>query len=73
MSGARVRLHVAGPADGVFAHGLGFFDDCARFGVLEQHVGKAADLKTFDQPQLNAAEWELTQDEADELQALLDA
>jgi hypothetical protein len=27
---------------------------------LEQHVGKAADLKTFDQPQLNAAEWELT-------------
>ena len=27
---------------------------------LEQHVGKAADLKHLDQNQLNATEWELT-------------
>ncbi len=27
---------------------------------MEQHIGKAADLKGLDQLQLNAAEWELT-------------
>ena len=35
------------------------------FGVveqnwLEQHIGKVVDLKSLDQSQLNAAEWELT-------------